>query len=136
MTNALYDKGRAAFLNGGIDWTSDTIEAVAVSGSYTVDLVNHQFLTDIPSGDQLSTSSAFSSKVSTNGVAGAANIVFSAVSSTKPPITGIVIFKSTGTGSTSPLIAYINTATGLPCTPNNSDINVVWSSGADLIFSL
>lgn len=37
----------------------------------------------------------------------------------------IVLYKHTGTESTSPLISFYDTATGLPCTPNGGDINVV-----------
>ena len=33
-----------------------------------------------------------------------------------------MIYKDTGSEATSPLIAYIDTATGLPITPNGGDI--------------
>lgn len=36
----------------------------------------------------------------------------------------------------SPLIAYIDTATGLPVTPNGGDITIAWDSGANKIFKL
>jgi hypothetical protein len=35
-----------------------------------------------------------------------------------------------------PLIAYIDTATGLPVTPNGGDITIAWDSGANRIFKL
>jgi hypothetical protein len=34
------------------------------------------------------------------------------------------------------LIAYIDTATGLPFTPSGGDIEVQWDSGANAIFKL
>jgi len=34
------------------------------------------------------------------------------------------------------LIAYIDTATGLPFTPSGGDIEVVWDAGANRIFKL
>lgn len=37
-----------------------------------------------------------------------------------------MIYADTGTESTSPLIAFIDTATGLPITPNGGDIIVTW----------
>jgi hypothetical protein len=48
----------------------------------------------------------------------------------------IVIYAHTGTEGTSRLIAAIDTATGLPCTPNGADITVQWSSAAERIFKL
>jgi hypothetical protein len=47
-----------------------------------------------------------------------------------------VIYKDTGTAATSPLIAYIDTATGLPVTPNGGDITVTWDNGSNKIFKL
>ena len=46
------------------------------------------------------------------------------------------IIIATGTEATKDLIAFIDTATGLPCTPNGGNINVVWDSGANRIFKL
>jgi hypothetical protein len=49
-------------------------------------------------------------------------------------ITGIVIYKDTGVASTSPLVAFIDTGTGIPVTPNGGDISVAWNASG--IFSL
>jgi len=51
-------------------------------------------------------------------------------------IEAIVLYKDTGTDSTSPLIAFIDTATGLPITPNGGDIIVTWDNGPNKIFKL
>ena len=51
-------------------------------------------------------------------------------------IEAIIIYSDTGTEATSPLIAYIDTATGLPITPNGGDIIVTWDNGANKIFKL
>ncbi len=48
----------------------------------------------------------------------------------------MILFKDTGVESTSRLIAYMDTAVGLPTTPNGSDINVVFDNGANKIFKL
>lgn len=135
MANALFDKGREGFLTGAINWTSDNIKAVLVdTGSYTVDLANHDYLDDIPSGARIATSSNLSSKTATAGVADAANITFTAVSGAS--IEALVLYKDTGTPSSSRLIAYIDTATGLPVTPNGGDLNIDWSNGSNKIFKL
>ena len=51
-------------------------------------------------------------------------------------IEAIVIYVDTGTEATSPLIAYIDTATGLPITPNGGDIIVTWDNGVNKIFKV
>ena len=72
MANALYDKGREAFLAGGINWSGDSIKAVLVdTGAYTVNLATHQFLSDIPAGARIATSANLGSKTVAAGVADA-----------------------------------------------------------------
>lgn len=135
MANALYDKGREGFLDGSIDWDTDNIKAVLVdTGTYTVDLANHDNLDDIAGGARIATSANLSSKTVAAGVADAADVTFSSV--TGASVEAIVLYKDTGTASTSRLIAYIDTATGLPVTPNGGDITVAWDSGANKIFKL
>lgn len=139
MTNALYDKARESFLgqNPAVDWDSDTIKAVLVNiagGHYTKDLANDQFLTAIASGDRVATSSALASKTVAAGVADAADVTFSAA--TGSACGAVVLYKDTGSAATSPLIAYIDTATNLPVTPNGGDITVAWDNGASKIFKL
>ena len=135
MANALYDKGREAFLAGDIDWENDTIKVVLVdSADYTLDLANHDNLDDIPSGARVATSGALTSKTVTNGVADAADVTISSV--TGDQFEYIIIYKDTGTESTSKLIACLDTATGLPCTPNGGDVEIQWSNDASKIFKL
>jgi hypothetical protein len=137
MANALYDFGRQGFLEGTIDWDTDTIKAVLVR-SYTVNLATHDNLDDITGaggGTIVSTSPAFSTKSVTAGVADAADITFSTVTA-GASCPYIIIYKDTGTASTSRLIAYIDQATNLPVTPNGGDIVVAWDSGANKIFKL
>jgi hypothetical protein len=135
VANALFDKGRQKFLEGGIAWLTDNIKGVLVdTGAYTADLANHEFLSDVPSGARISTSPNLGTKTSTAGVADAADAVFTAV--TGATIEALVLYKDTGTVGTSALIAYIDTATGLPLTPNGGDVNIVWDNGANRIFKL
>ncbi|MNC44515.1 hypothetical protein D3C75_934250 [compost metagenome] len=61
-------------------------------------------------------------------------MTFTAV--TGASIEAIVIYADTGTESTSPLIAFIDTATGLPITPNGGDIIVTWDNGTNKIFKV
>lgn len=135
MANGLYDAGRQKFLEGSIPWLSGNIKAVAVdTGAYTPNLATHTSLNDIPGGARIATSANLGSKSSTAGVADAADVGFTAV--TGATVEAIVLYLDSGTATTSWLIAYIDTATGLPVTPNGGDINVVWDNGANKIFKL
>lgn len=134
MANQLYNKAREGFLSGDIDWDAGDIRAVLVdSGQYTFS-ATHQFLSSIAVGARIATSSALTGKTVTDGVADAADVVLPAV--TGVSVEAIVIYQNTGSASTSRLIAYIDTATGLPVTPNGGDITVVWDNGANRIFKI
>ncbi|AER47487.1 minor tail protein [Mycobacterium phage Ryadel] len=133
MANALYAKYKEKVLAGGVSWTGDNIKVALVDADdYTVDLDADEFLDDIASGAIIATSANLGSKTVTGGVADAANVTFTAVSGDISE--ALVIFKDTGTASTSPLIAYIDDADGLAVTPNGGDITVIWPD--DGIFEL
>ena len=136
MANGLYDKGREGFLDGSIDWDTHDIRVILVdNGNYTVNLATHANLTDIPVGARVATSGSLASKTVTAGVADATDVTFTAV--TGSTVESIVIYKHTGTESTSRLIAYIDSASsGLPATPNGQDITIQWDNGANKIFKL
>jgi hypothetical protein len=83
----------------------------------------------------VATSGAFASKTFTAGVFDAADVTLVAV--TGDPFESIVIYDNTpATEATKDLIAFIDTATGLPTTPNGGDITVQWDAGANRIFKL
>lgn len=133
MANALYDLGRQGFLDGSIDWDTDNIKCVLVdTGTYTVNLATHQFHSDL--SGIVATSANLASKTVTAGVADAADITFTAVSGSS--VEAIVIYQDSGASSTSRLIAYIDTGTGLPVTPNGGDITIQWAGTSNRIFKL
>jgi hypothetical protein len=137
MANALFDKGRESFLgqNPAIDWDTDNIKVVLVDhGSDTPLPTSDQFLSDIGAGARIATSGNLAGKTVTAGVADADDIVLPSVSGAT--VESIVIYKDTGVAATSPLIAFIDTATGLPLTPNGADVTIQWDSGANRIFKL
>jgi hypothetical protein len=135
MANALYDAGRNAFLTGGISWTTDTIKIVVVdSADYTPNLATDDFLNDIPAVGRVAISGALTGKTAVAGVADANDVTLTAVSGDS--FEYIIGFKDTGTESTSNLIFFIDTAVGLPFTPNGGDVLIVWDDGANKIFKL
>ncbi len=135
MANALYGLGRQGFLNGSLDWDTQEIRILLVDNAdYTVSIDVDNALDDVPGAGRVAESDALASKTVTLGVADAADKTWSAVSGDVSE--SIVGFYETGTESTSLLIFYIDTATGLPVTPNGGDITVAWDAGANRIFKL
>lgn len=136
MATFLYDTGRNAFLTGDIDWDSDDIRAIFVDAAdYTVNQATDEFLQDIAAGARVGVSAAsIASKSSAAGVADAADHTIAAVSGDQ--FEAIVLYKHTGVESTAQLIAYIDNYSGLPATPNGSDITVAWPNDANKIFKL
>lgn len=141
MANALYDYGRQGFLDGSINWATDSIKVMLVNtANYAVNLGTHQFVTDVPAGAQVQRSAALASKTVNSpvgGVADAADITFSAV--TGGNVGALVIYKDTGSDATSRLIAYLDTVQGggaLSVTPNGGDITIQWDNLANRIFKL
>lgn len=133
MANSLYTKGKENLLNGNINLSSNTIKCVLVDAAdYTPNLSTHDALDDIPSGARVGTPQTLGSKTFTNGVFDAADVTFPSV--TGDPCEYLVIYKDSGTESTSYLLALFDTATGLTVTPDGNNINVAWNAGG--IFSL
>ena len=136
MANGLYISAKEGFLNGTVNFSTDNIKALLVdTGAYTVDLTAHANLSDIPTLARIATSNNLSTKTVTGGAADAADVAFTAV--VGPTVEAIVLYKDTGSATTSRLIAYIDTGiSGLPVTPNGGDITVSWDNGTNKIFKL
>lgn len=135
MANTLYDFARQRFLEAQINWMSDVVKVILVdTGAYTAQTSVHQYLSDIPTSARIAGPVTLTAKSTTGGAADAADITFTAVSGAS--IEAIIIYVDTGTEATSPLVAYIDTATGLPITPNGGDIIVTWDNGTNKIFKV
>lgn len=137
MANFLYDKGREAFLDGTVDWDTHDIKIILVRG-YTPNQSTHDFRDDVTGGGGgtiVATSGNLAGKTVTNGVADANDVTFTAVAA-GAACNHIVGYKDTGAAATDRLIFCIDTATGLPVTPNGGDITVQWDSGSNKIFKL
>lgn len=135
MANGLYDRGRQGFLAGEIDWDADTIKLTLVDhADDTPSLTADNAFSDRASASRVATSGAFASKTTTAGVADAADVTLSTV--TGDQAESIDIWKDSGTESTSWMIANVDTATGLPVTPNGGDIIVQFDNSSNKIFKL
>lgn len=133
MANALYNSYKQSLLDSSCpNLSSDTIKVVLVdTGTYTFSAA-HDFFDDV--SGTVGSAQTLGSKTITNGVFDAADVTFTSVTGNSAE--ALIIYKDTGSAATSPLIAYIDSATGLPVTPNSGDINVVWDNGASKIFAI
>jgi len=133
MANALYPKAKEAFLNGSINMVANTVTIALVdTGVYTYSS-SHQYRNEVSNSAVIS-STTLANKTITNGVFDADDATFSSV--TGANCEALLIFQDTGIQTTSRLIAYIDSATGLPILPNGGDISVAFSSGSSKIFAL
>jgi hypothetical protein len=129
MANRFYSLGVEAFLTGAINALSDTLKVDLVSSaSYTPNTATDQYHSTITSsGGIIAAGVTLTSVTGSAGTLSAANTVWSSVSGSAAAY--IVLWKSTGTDGTSPLIVLYDTATGLPVTPNGGNITAAWASG-------
>jgi hypothetical protein len=134
MANSLYDFGRERHLGGDGDWDSDHRAILHDDADDTVNLSTDDYLNDVVAGARVATSSALGSPTKTAGVADASDVTFSSV--TGDASERLIIYNHTGTESTSGLLASIDTATGLPVTPNGGNITVTWDNSTNRIFKL
>ena len=136
MANALYDIGREGFLAGNLDWDANDVRTVLVDeGADTIDLAVDQDLADRAGGARIATlGSSVTAKTTTDGVADCADFTWSSVSGAQSE--SVDFYYHTGTEATSTLICNIDTATGLPVTPNGGDITFTVDSGSNKLFKL
>ena len=135
MASALYDAGRENILGGDIDWDAANIKLVCIDeADDTIDLAVDNALDDRAVASRVATSGNVTGKTKTAGVADHDDATLTAV--TGDPFESIDWYKDSGVESTSLLICNVDTATGLPCTPNGGNITIQIDSGANKLFKL
>ena len=136
MASGIYNKSREKFMTAGINMLADTIKAVLIDvADYTVNFATHEFLSDIPAAARVATSPALTGKTAGAGIFNAASTTWSAVTGDQSE--AVVFIKDTGSAATSPVIAYVDSASsGLPVTPNGGDITLNFDTGVNKIFKL
>ena len=134
MANALFGPGREGHLLGEIDYDTATIK-VALVRSYTFSS-SHKFVSDVTGAGGVlhATSAALASKTGTNGTADANDITFTTPAANASGHSLLYFQSSAVTGgadvaaSAQRVIAWVDTGTGLPVTPNGADITVVFNA--------
>ena len=126
MANALYTNYANLLLGNGThalpDWDTDNIRAILIDHTDDTPAPTTDFdLADIVTGI-VAESANLTVAAPSSGAVDVTDFTFSAVSGDAAD--SLNYFLETGTDSTSTLMIYIDTATGLPVTPNGGDINV------------
>lgn len=129
MASALYQEFKEQLLTAGLDLEADDIRVILIDTADYTFSQTHDFLDDVAAGARVATSSALASKTISNGTFDAADKTLTAV--TGDPSEALILYKHTGTESTSNLICYID---GLSVTPNGGDIVISWHASG--IFAL
>lgn len=139
MANGLFASYRTVVLSAPPNLSSATLRLMGVDhADDTPVLATDDFINDIASAARvpaLASCPALGSK--TLGVVAAG--VFDATDSTFTALSGdqfesLLIFEDSGVESTSDLIAFWDTATGLPCTPNGADLLVAYNASGIFTF--
>ena len=128
----LYDSAKENFLSAQVNMTADTIIAIPLSASYSFSASAHKFISDLTG--IVARSTGLTGKSVSAGVFDANDQLILTV--TGSTVTQIALCKDVGDDATSPLIALVNSGTGLPIVPDGSNLLITWDNGANKIFRL
>lgn len=133
MANALFSEYRNLVLSAGLNLDTLTIKAMFVDHLDDTPVpATDDFIDDILSAARvpaIASCPALASKTTgtvATGVFDAADTVFTALSGDQSE--SLILFEDSGAEATSDLLAFWDTATGLPLTPNGGDVTVQWNA--------
>lgn len=139
MANGLFASYRTVVLSAPPNLSSLTLKLMGIDhADDTPVLATDDFINDIASAARVpAIASAPTLGSKTLGVVAAG--VFDAADPTFTALTGdqfesLILFEDSGVESTSDLIAFWDTATGLPCTPNGADLLVAFNASGVFTF--
>jgi hypothetical protein len=128
ITFTKYDSYEDDLLGGNIDLANDTIKVALVTSSYTFSAA-HDFFDDIT--NELSTTGGYTAGGATIASPTISSGVFDAADTSWTSATftcaGAVVYKSTGTAGTSPLIGFIDFDGNQE--PADQTFKIVWNAG-------
>ena len=139
MADALYRNYKAILWGGGVhgavDWDAASTVKVTLTdhagGDGAPAPATDQDYEDINGSEVTNGLSGFLANVTIDSVAEGTvdsdDVTFTSVSGSQ--FESYTYFKDTGTPTTSPLLIYIDSATGLPLTPNGGDITITHAGG-------
>ena len=133
MADVIYNSFKGKIMDGSIDLDTDTIKVALVTSSYTPNQDTHDFFNDVTNevsgtgytagGATIANDSVSVDNTDNEGVYDGDDVTWSSSTITAR---GAVIYKSTGTASTSPLIAYLDF--GSDQSSSSGDFTIQWNS--------
>lgn len=124
-----FDLLQESLLGGLINWSSDTIKVMLCTSTYTPNKATHQYKSsvtnEVASGGGYTTGGITLSSKTIGTTSSVTKLAASNVSWTTSTITAryAIVYKSTGTDSTSPLIRYGDFGSSVSSAGGNFDIN-------------
>jgi hypothetical protein len=136
MANVLYGKAKQSLLNGQINVSSQPLKVLLVDSAYTFSQNTHQFVSDIPPSSIKARSIALVNIQNVLGTLDADDLTITDYPG--DAFKSLILYAEGASDSTSRLIAYIDTATGVPFAGINTEFNItiVWSNDSNKIISL
>lgn len=136
MANTLYPKFKRRALTTGGALVSGVVKAQLVDLAQYTYSAAHEYLIDLPGAARVGAAVTLANKsVSDLGVFDADDLSYSGLTAT-PSIEALVLYVDTADESTSHLIAYLDTASGLPITAGAAGGTVTWDNGANRILAI
>lgn len=133
VTAKVYGPALASLASASINWGSDTIKVALATSSYTPDQDAHDFFNDITNevtGAGYTAGGATLGSKTSNYTTGTNTQTLDAADTswTTSTITAryAIIYKSTGTGSTSPLIGYVDF--GADVSSSGGTFQITWDA--------
>lgn len=132
MANSPYNAGRVALAKAQLNWETALVKAVLIDTAYYTFDATHANLAAISASARVATQTLSNKVVLSTGACDADDTVFANVSG--PTIEAAILYVDTGVESTSTLLLYLDTVTGLPFQPVGMSVTLTWDSGANAIF--
>lgn len=133
MSNAVYPKIKETMLNYALGL--GVLKAVLIDLTQYTYSAAHQFMSSVPSGARVVAPIVMTGVSQTLGVLTAGNLSWTGLSGV-PAVGAVMLYLDTGSDASSPILAYIDTATGLPTSSNPARVDVQWDTGANKILAL
>jgi len=132
-----YSNGLKAIAAGSVNWATDTIKVAAVAATYTPDQDVHDFFNDVTG--ELATANGYTAGGATLGTksvnldATSNTVSLRAAATIWTPAAGetltiryLVVYKSTGTATTSPLLGWVDL--GADTSATAADWTATWDA--------
>lgn len=133
MADVIYNSFKSKIMDGSIDLDTDTVKVALVTSTYAPDQDLHDFFDDVTNevtgtgytagGTAMASKTVTTDTTDNEGVFDAADVTWASSTITAR---GAVIYKSTGTASTSALIAYLDF--GADKSSSSGDFTIQWNS--------